>query len=141
MRSSLQRLEKDKPTVALGAGAASQGDREREAERRKLPSPFRAPALDRHTERHEEILCRAVLPVRLLHAWKHGELIARAEMDLEPASTIDNVVIHALGVPAVVLAARLPAALQDVSRVAGKRGELRRGRSREPYDQDAGTGN
>src|SRR5262249_2461216 len=63
--------------------------------------------------------------MRVLDAPEDRELAARAEMDLELAAAIDDVIVDALAVLSVRFAAGPPAALEDLARVRCEGCELR----------------
>ena len=125
MRRLLQRLEHDEPAVAVVARPAGQRRGERQVERRDLPPLTGAAALDGDLMRTQQVVRRRMIAVLFLNALEDRELGAWAHVHLELRDAVDDVVVDALGVAAVALAARLPAALQDVARIVGERRELR----------------
>ena len=68
-----------------------------------------------------------MLAVLVLHAGEDRELVTRAEVHLELARPVDDVIVDAFGVATVAVAARLPAAFENVARVPRVGGELRSG--------------
>src|SRR5712691_10822212 len=65
-----------------------------------------------------------MIAVRVLHAGEDRELAPRAQVNLERADAVDQVVVHALGVLSIPFAARLPVAFEDVAGIAGEGREL-----------------
>ena len=57
----------------------------------------------------------------VLDALEDREFAARSHVDFELADAVDDVIVDALGVLAVVFAARLPVALEHVARIIGER--------------------
>src|SRR6187431_65046 len=110
----LQRLEDDEPAVAVAARAAGERRRERQAERGDLPPLLGAASLHRNLERTQQVVGRRVIAVLVLDTLEDRELGARTHVHFELRDTVDDVVVDALGVASVALAARLPAALEDV---------------------------
>ena len=125
MRRFLQRLEEDEPAFAVAARAAGERRRERQIERGDLPPLPGAATLHRDLIRLQQVVGRRVLAVLVLDALEDRELGPWTHVHFELRDAVDDVVVDALGVASVALAARLPAALQDVARIVGKRCELR----------------
>src|SRR3984893_8166529 len=117
MRRLAQRLPQDEPRVAVAARAAGKRRRESQIQRGNLPSLLRAPRLHDHAIRPQQVVGRRVVAMLVLDALEDRKFIARAHVQLEAADPVDDVVIDALRVMTVILAARLPAAFQDVAGV------------------------
>ena len=66
----------------------------------------------------------------ILDAWKDGKLASGAQVDLKEADAVDDVIVDALGVASGLIQARLPAALENIARIAAVGDPLRLGGAR-----------
>ena len=120
MRRLLERLEHDEPALAIHSRAAGERDRECQVERRDLPPTLSSPAIELDDVRFEQVVGGIVIAMLLLDTLEDREIALRPEMHLEPPHAVDDVVLHALAVPAVGLAARLPVAFENVAGTVGE---------------------
>ena len=68
--------------------------------------------------RLEQVVGRIVLAVLVLDATEDRELVTRTEVHLELPHAVHDVIVDPLRVAAALVLARLPVALEDVTRVA-----------------------
>jgi len=78
---------------------------------------FRQIAFPLEAVRPQEVCRGIVLAMFVLDAVENRELTLRAEVDFELRHAVDPVIVHTLAVAAVGFAARLPVAVEDVSRI------------------------
>src|SRR4029078_11401545 len=123
----LERFEEDVPAFAVREGSAGQCDREGNLERRDLPALAGSPALHQDPERLEKGFRRLVLAMLVLDAFKDGDLAPRAQVHFKETDAVDDVIVDALGIAAGLIQARLPAALENIARIAAVRDPLRLG--------------
>ncbi len=86
-----------------------------------------APGFQRDVVWPQQILGRIVIAMLILDAFENRELALRPKVYLEAADTVDDVVVHSLGVAAVRLAAGLPVALENAPGIVSEGRELGRG--------------
>src|SRR6185369_6830360 len=90
-----KRFEKDEPALAIGARAAGQSRRERQAQRRNLPSLLGPTSVHDDAIRREQVVGGRVVAMLILHPPEDRKLVARAEMHLELARAVDDVIVDA----------------------------------------------
>ena len=82
----------------------------------------RLPCIEHDPIRLQQVVGGVVLAVLVLDAREDRELAPRAQVHLELADAVDDVIVDALGVLPVAAPARLPVAFEDVARVADENG-------------------
>ena len=81
---------------------------------------LRPPPVEFDDVRLQQILLGIVIAMLALNALEEREIALRSEVHLESAGAVRDMVVHALAVPAVGLAARLPVAFENAAGVVGE---------------------